>query len=290
MTSAPPRILCVGTHHKTGTVWMRRVWREIGEALSIPFVPVHNPQNWTRIPAKGRVIVANWGARFAPALFDTPEARFLHVIRDPRDVLISGARYHEDAPGRSERFLHKARADLGGLTYQQHLRSLPSRDDKLRFEMGEMHQRTLTEMLDWPYGHPRAFDVTFETLMADTGCETFAAALEFFGFDAPEVEVAQKIFFKHALFGGFSDKNSDGTTDRRLNAHVAPGAKRGWRQVFSLEIAEEYSAGFGAALVRLGYESDARAWCDAIAPKTAIPEPAHMVQPPPLGLAMGGMA
>ena len=286
MTSAPPRILCVGTHHKTGTVWMRRVWRQIGEALSIPFHPVHKPQNWATIPATGRVIVVNWGARFAPELFDNPEARFLHVIRDPRDVLASGVRYHEEAPGRAERFLHVERADLEGRTYQQHLRSLDDRNAKLRFEMGEMHQRTLEEMLDWPYGHPRVCDLSYETLISDTECTAFVAALRFFGFSEAEVEVARGIYYDNSIFGGFSRLNAEGEIDRRLDAHVSTGAKLDWRHKLPREIAEEYSQRFGAALVRLGYETDEVSWLDRLIPEA--PEmPEDVV---PLAQAAGGMA
>ncbi|MFC3118153.1 hypothetical protein ACFOHS_07595 [Jhaorihella thermophila] len=102
--SAAPRILCVGTHHKTGTVWMRRVWREIAQALDIPFQPVHRPEKWAeKLPAQGRVIVPNWGGRFAPDLWEREDARFLHVIRDPRDVLLSGARYHDSTSAPTEK-------------------------------------------------------------------------------------------------------------------------------------------------------------------------------------------
>ncbi|MFP3383469.1 hypothetical protein [Tritonibacter sp. SIMBA_163] len=252
MSSAPPRILCVGTHHKTGTVWMRRVWRLIGEALDIPFVPVHNPAKWDKIPATGRVIVVNWASAFAPDLFEQPDARFLHIIRDPRDVLLSGARYHENSPGRQERFLHGPRDDLGGKSYQQHLQALPSQEAKLDFEMQNMHLQVVKEMLAWPYGHPRAMDVRYEDLIEDHDCALFIGVLRFFGFDQAEIEVARQIYYDNSLFGGLSP---DGGTGRTAT-HVSSGKAEQWPAKLPRHTAERYLERHGDDLIALGYERD----------------------------------
>ncbi|KUP94377.1 sulfotransferase [Tritonibacter horizontis] len=272
MSSAPPRILCIGTHHKTGTVWMRRVWRLIGAALDIPFVPVHNPAKWTKIPPTGRVIVVNWAAAFAPELFDQPDARFVHIIRDPRDVLLSGARYHETSPGRQERFLHGARDDLAGKSYQEHLQALDSAEAKLAFEMQNMHQKTLTEMLAWPYGHPRALDLRYEDLIADTDCNQFVAALQFFGFDQAEIATARQIYHDNSLFGGLRTDSGTG----RTATHVNSGAARQWPEALPAATAALYLERHGADLITLGYETDKK-WLSRVAPV-------------PLALAAGGMA
>ena len=252
MSVVPPRILCVGTHHKTGTVWMRRVWRLIGEALDIPFVPVHNPARWKKIPQSERAIVVNWAGAFAPELFDNPEARFLHIIRDPRDVLLSGARYHENSPGRQERFLHGPREDLGGKSYQEHLQALPDPAAKLDFEMQNMHLKTLNEMLAWPYGHDRAMDLRYEDLIADQDCAIFMGVLRFFGFSEAEIETARQIYYDNSLFGGLSSESGVG----RTATHVSSGKARQWPSKLPRAAAERYLECHGDDLITLGYESD----------------------------------
>lgn len=269
MTSAPPRILCVGTHHKTGTVWMRRVWRQIGEALSIPFLPLHNPAKWQKVPEAGRVIVANWAGAFAQELFDREDARFVHVIRDPRDVLLSGAHYHETNPGRQERFLHEAKAELAGRSYQQHLQALETVEEKLDFEMQNMHLKTLTEMLRWPYGHPRALELRYEDLIADEDCARFSEVLAFFGFTGDEAEVARRVYFDNSLFGGLKAEVAAGDAVGRTRTHVASGEARQWPAKLPKATAELYRARHGAALVTLGYERDAEDWLDQLAPPGA---------------------
>lgn len=250
--SLPPRILCIGTHHKTGTVWMRRVWTQIAEALDIPFLPLHNASKWDKIPDEGRVIVVNWSATFAPEVFAMPDARFLHVIRDPRDVLLSGASYHETSPGRQERFLHGPRDDLNGHSYQEHLQGLETQEEKLEFEMENQHQRVLDEMLSWPYGHPCCFDLRYEDLIEDRDCTLFVEVLRSFGFDRAEVETARKIYFDNSLFGGLKDESDLG----RLPTHVNSGKARQWPDKLPPQLAKVYADKHGADLIKLGYEDD----------------------------------
>lgn len=57
--------------------------------------------------------------------------RGLHLIRDPRDVILSGMHYHLRAP---EKWLHDPEPDYGGLSYQEKLNSLDG-DGRLFLEM-----------------------------------------------------------------------------------------------------------------------------------------------------------
>ncbi|GGH38739.1 hypothetical protein SAMN05444007_11135 [Cribrihabitans marinus] len=256
-----PRILCIGTHHKCGTVWMRRVWRLIGQALDIPMRPLHRPRKWTDLPEEGRVICVNWSSRFAPGLMEREDARFLHIIRDPRDVLLSGARYHETAPGRQENFLHVPNPDWNGRTYQQQIRHLPTREEKLAFEMAQHHASVLAEMTAWPYGHPRAIDLRYEDLIEDTDCAIFGRVLDHFGFQGAEHDTALEIYHQNSLFGGLKDRSDVG----RLKTHVSSGKTRRWLTELPPRTAALYLERHGDDLIKLGYESD-RTWLDKLRP------------------------
>lgn len=253
---APPRILCVCAHHKTGTTWMKGVFFPLAEALGIVRRRVPNPRVRPEFPATGRVLVTQWRSRFHPELLANGEARFLHVIRDPRDVLISGMHYHETTAGVNEKFLYRPRDELDGKTYQQYLRSLPSIEEKLAFEMGGKHLDTVEQMRDWDYANPRSFEVKYEDLMQDTDCALFSRAMAFFGLSGPEIEIAARIFHDNSLFGRGGDA-------LRKSEHVRSGRTAQWMTKMPLSIAELYLERHGDDLIALGYETD-RSWVDRL--------------------------
>ncbi len=244
---------------------MRTVFKEISEKLEIPLVAIHRPRKYTRIPTEGRVIVVNWGGRFAPELWETKDARFFHLIRDPRDVLLSGARYHESTSMNTETFLYEARAELGGKSYQEHLQSLASAEEKLEYEMGERHLKTLKEMLKWPYGHRSAHDVRYEDLIVDTNAKRFAGVLEFFGFSEAEIKEGCRIFVKNSLFGGLAIARDSG----RSAHHIKSGKPAQWVTKLPYETAVLYHKEHAADLITLGYEKD-ESWLDQMANRPTL--------------------
>ncbi|EAR52756.1 hypothetical protein OG2516_00979 [Oceanicola granulosus HTCC2516] len=248
-----PRFLCIATHHKTGTVWMRRTFLKFAEAEGIPFLRMSRPATIAELPEEGPALVTNWSARFPFEMFLHPEARFVHMIRDPRDVLISGARYHVAAPLGNERWLAAPRAALGGKSYQEHIAALPDFAAQLRFEMAGKHAETLTEMLAWPYGHPHVADLRYEDMIEDVDCARFRAALEKLGVAGFDIDRLVESYWTHSLFGGIRD---EGARKANVRAHVRSGRKAQWRELLPRAVAEEYAMLYGDALIRLGYARD----------------------------------
>jgi len=120
-----PRFICIGTHHKTGTIWMRKVFKLIAKTQDIPFMQLYRAKRLVDAAPTGPQIMVNWSSNFPNELLAMPHARFLHVIRDPRDVLLSGMRYHRIAPLTNEKFLAIERPEWDGKTYKQYLNDLP---------------------------------------------------------------------------------------------------------------------------------------------------------------------
>ncbi|WP_371156352.1 sulfotransferase domain-containing protein [Jannaschia sp. 2305UL9-9] len=262
MTSlVAPRVFCIGTHHKTGTLWMRAVFRKLAAWMQVPERVVYPSVTGKVIPDDDRIFLFSWSSTFRPAILDLPEVRILHVIRDPRDVLLSGYRYHQHAPRKGEDFLHEPREDLDGLTYQQHLNALPTEAEKMLFEMREKHAQTLGEMLGWNYDRPNGIEVRYEDLIADTSCVAFREHLRNLGLTEAEVGKGVEIFWGNALFGGLARPE-----DRveRVARHVASGAARQWRDRMPRAIAEAYAEAHGADLVRLGYETHPTNWVEEV--------------------------
>ncbi|WP_171210595.1 sulfotransferase domain-containing protein [Ruegeria sp. HKCCA5426] len=261
-----PRFLCVGTHHKTGTIWMRKVFREIHQDQSIPFMQCYRAKRLADAAETGPQIIVNWSSKFPRELLELGHARFLHVIRDPRDVLLSGTRYHQIAPTGNEKFLREARAEWDGKTYKEYISSLPNELDKLMFEMENKHHQTLTEMMAWPYGHENAIDVKYEDLIEDSTCDLFRKILRNFDIEGLDIDKAVRSYWKHSLFGGLKKK-----TDRaeRISLHIGSGAKAQWQSKLPREVAEVYEARYGGALRKLGYESNSD-WVKTCPPSSQI--------------------
>ncbi len=259
------RLICIGTHHKTGTVWMRKVWQHIAAEQNIPFMPIYRPRKMAAIPEKGPCILVNWNSAFPQQLMDHPEARFLHVIRDPRDVLLSGMRYHRIAGLRNEKALREPREDLGGLNYQEHLNALPNDSERLRFEMHNRHHETLTQMLAWNYRHPHSVELNYEDMMEDEDCQVFRKALTKMDIAGLDIEAAVKTYWDLALFGGLTDPKTVAVP----SAHIGSGKPTQWVTNLPAEIAEEYAAEYGNALKQLKYETSLK-WVSACKPAAEI--------------------
>jgi hypothetical protein len=262
MMATPARFLCIGTHHKTGTIWMRKVFRQIKDDQGVPFMQCYRAKKLAEAATTGPQIIVNWSSSFPAELMALPHARFLHIIRDPRDVLLSGMRYHLIAPLGNEKFLREKRDDWGGKNYQDHLNTIQGDVARLMFEMENKHAVTLGEMLGWPYGHPNAIDLKYENLIGDTDCALFRSVLTRFAIQGLDIDKAVQAYWDNSLFGGL--KKEDNRAER-VAAHVTSGAKRQWASQLPREVAEVYADRYGAALVKLGYETD-QSWVNDCKP------------------------
>jgi hypothetical protein len=240
------RCAVIATHHKTGTVWMRDVFRDIAKELKIGFVYLTRKSVPKETNLAPPVVLLNDHADFSamPWLLSGPDQRILHVVRDPRDVLISSMHYHRVA---QESWLHVPRKAFEGLSYQQKLNSL--RDDRSRyaFELKHSAGRTIDKMCRWNYGTANCFECRYEDLATDFEMKLFSEIVLHLGFAAGELEICRAHFWKNSLFGerGIGD-----------SPHVRQGATKQWLDVFDRELAMRFLHQFGNALTRLGYEAD----------------------------------
>lgn len=247
------RFLGIGTHHKTGTIWMRKVFRQVASDLNIPTMQVYRAKRLADLPATGPAVILNWHTSFPPELVARRDTRFIHIIRDPRDVLLSGMRYHRTAGLGNEKFLREKRDEWGGLNYQDYLNALPDDLARLEFEMRHKHHDTVQEMLGWSYDNPHSAELKYEDLIADTDCALFRKTLTDLGVQGLDVDDVVDIYWKNSLFGGLADESNRADI---VAKHIKSGAAAQWVSKFPRELAETYAAEYGAALKTLGYAKD----------------------------------
>ncbi|HEX3943272.1 MAG TPA: hypothetical protein VHW69_04220 [Rhizomicrobium sp.] len=247
----------VMTHHKTGTKWMELTFGGIASELGL---------RCHRMPGKGQHTLdvsapcilmdrqSRWFRRPPEWLASTPDDRFLHLIRDPRDVVISGMYFHCRA---SEGWLHVPRDEFGGMTYQEKINSFSDDRSRLLFEMDNRAAGTIQRMVAWDYGRPECFECRYEDLVEDTSTSQFTKILLHLGFANEELETCRQQFWKLALFSRSSD------TENGL--HVRSGRKQQWQEIFDQSLGLEFLQRFPDALTRLGYEQDTT-WVNATRP------------------------
>ena len=239
-------LIVVCTHHKTGTVWMADVFRAIkrqfkrklysGKQADLPpdadiFLQDHSKVDLQSLRDRGRPV------------------RCVHMIRDPRDVVISGCFYHVKT---TEKWANTPRAEFGGKNYRESIAALETDHDKLVFEMEHTGMKSITDMVNWNYKDPDVFEVRYEDLIDDSDFKIFRPMMHFLGFEGDDLEAALKIVHDHSLFG-----NAKPQSEGKDPAHVRSGEKRQWPKTFTPELKAVFKKIHPDVLQKLGYEKNA---------------------------------
>lgn len=229
----------VGTYHKTGTVWMQRVFVDVAEKLGLRFTENHPARDEDDVIAG---IYLDGHSRFSGGLLGSDHTGF-RMIRDPRDVAISGAHYHMKS---DEAWLHEPLPALGGQTYQQALLAEPDAAARYIFEARQVANATTLDMVRDCERLSGFITVRYEDWIADETMANFAATMAQMGLTTSECALAKQAFYDWSLFGG-GDK---------ADAHARSGKVAQWQTVFTRSIAEAFLEMHGDALITLGYEEN----------------------------------
>jgi hypothetical protein len=227
----------VGTHHKTGTVWMKSIFRRICQEFGLKYYSGQQE----KMPKDFDVFFQDH-SRFDLGKLQI-EYRGLHMIRDPRDRIISGCFYHKES---REPQLHIKRDEFGGLTYQEKINSYESLDDQIMFEMENSAPYGIRDILNWDYKNPAFFEVKYEDLILDENLILFHKIFVFLGFPGKAIPQILRISYDNSLFSG----------TLRKSIHIRSGETKQWEKYFKPSHKARFLELFGDALIRLGYESN----------------------------------
>lgn len=245
--------IVVGTQHKTGTVWMSSVFSAFADSVGAKYVDF-----WTSIDdlpttLSSPYILFNYHSAFRQHtnILSRDDVRILHLIRDPRDVLISAMHFHKKS---EEGWLHEASPHFDGMTYQQKLNSLPSSLHQFVFEMENSTKATIAHMDNWRYDRPNSLEIRYEDLIVDHDLKLWTQIMDFLGLDYSEQKICRDHFWNYSLFGGLAGAS---------HSHVRSGGIAQWKKDFTLELAHEFIARFPNILQKLGYEKD-NTWVETL--------------------------
>lgn len=225
------RLIVHCCHHKVGTVWFQRVLLNVSRAYGLSFCGGRKGSVFPRAD-----VIVDGGSRLNLATL--PSFRGSHMVRDPRDVIVSGYFYHLRT---NERFVNTPRAGLGGKTYRETLEGL-DREAGLCLELNRSRW-SLSTMDHWDYTNPSFLELRYEDFVADeTG--SFARLFRHYGFREEAIARAQRIaarFSRSRMRGG---------------AHIRSGEPGEWLEHFTPALRSAFKEQYGDLLIRLGYERD----------------------------------
>ena len=262
--SKPAEPVFVLTYHKVATVLCRKVLMASTEKIGWRYNSEEGIA--TDIAMKTDLLHVIHGT--ATNEFLDSGKRGIRIIRDPRDVIVSGFLYHQRC---SEKWcinsdfsdpgyphpqvpLPLAHSDLqtrenfvsrlGGVSYQEKILGL-EQDEGLIFEMDGFASITIDEMVNWKETD-NVMTIKMEELVLDFD-KSFEKLFRWLGMPEDSIPMCMEIARSH-------DMNRMREDQIASNPHISTGKLRKWKDYFSSQVTEAYEERFGDAHLSLGYE------------------------------------
>jgi sulfotransferase family protein len=221
-------------------VWFQRVLTDVARTFGLSFGIAKGAD-----PPSAEIQLYQHSAQFARERLAS--FRGSHMVRDPRDIVVSAYFYHLWS---SEEWLHIPRSDFAGKTYQEYLRSL-DRDEGLAAEIRRAARGVIADMARWDYAQPEFIEVRYEDLMADEP-RVFARVFQHYGFSDDAIERSVRIASRYS----FTNVAGRRVGDVREGMHLRSGEPGQWRKFLTAAHRRLFVEETGDALDRLGYASD----------------------------------
>ncbi|MGZ4189262.1 MAG: sulfotransferase domain-containing protein [Actinomycetota bacterium] len=143
-----------------------------------------------------------------------------------------------------------AREDLNGMTYKEHLNSLPEAEGLL-VEIERTCNDVVTNMRGWDFDRPDFLELGYEDLIEDEdGC--FQRVFAHYGLSEAAIASSLQIARRHS----FATKAGRAIGDVAGGSHLRSGKAGQWRSEFGPEHVALMKGLGNDVLIRLGYESD----------------------------------
>lgn len=226
--------MLVATHHKVLTVFLSRVFRVFAGVTARSY----DLNSGKRLDYSSDVQIDH---KSTPQWKRMPADLYgLHVIRDPRDIVVSSAFYHTKS---AERWLHRPNEKYDGLTYQQKINSLKTVEERLVFEIEESSGVIIRDMLAWDYQRQGIVELRYDELVGEGAAQRFEEAITGWPITSSEKALLVSLFRYFSLGGPGTKKSS----------HIRNPKSGQWQQHFTPRVQAAFDAAFPDAVERLGY-------------------------------------
>ena len=241
--SALPSPVYLTCFHKTGTNLLGKILRDLSKKLEIQYWYYNTttkrhglpePEEWDIFFDHHSLYLDDDYSRINDSITIT-------VVRDPRDVIISGAHYHKKS---DEIWLHHARTEFDGLTYQEKICSLENDEERFIFEMDHAASVTIKRMKNILNTDNINLIVKFEDLVSDYDMVHFENMFNQMGIEESIIGRCKEIALSHSLFN----------IEAKDDPHIRSGKPKEWESVYNDRLKLEYTKRFGNLHELLGYQ------------------------------------
>jgi len=241
--SAPSCVLVHCAHHKIGTVWWGNILGAVASRCGVSYGEVSE----TEFPESADVYLFRHSRDFDRSCLAGRPFRGTHMIRDPRDVIVSGYFYHLWT---TEPWANRPNARYGGRSYREELNRLDQHDGLL-LEIERIWRDQLRDMLAWDYSQPEFLELRYENVIVDD-VGSFEQVFRHFGFADHEVSEGLRIVEQ------MSFRRVAGRKVGQVGAasHLRSGRPGEWREHFTADHLDRWQElGGDAAVAKLGYDA-----------------------------------
>ncbi len=279
-------LLCYFGHHKCASTWIHSILDTVCADAGLKIAYLYAPRNFGGDLAKHirdeQIDLVSYVNADANYLNGLPPFRGFHVVRDPRDILVSGYFSHKNSHPTD---------DFPELPAHREALKNASKDEGLHLEMEFVFtKQVFAEMFNWDYNREHVLEVKQEELTPDP----YRAFLKIFAHldMLDESHIGKKRYVpyfvravtnilhrRHPLavpfhspirpfpaerllgivhdhrFANFAGGRKAGETDEK--SHYRKGQAGDWLNHFKPEHVEHFKQSYNELLLRLGYEQSA---------------------------------
>jgi len=245
MNNTNPLFLYFG-RHKCATRYITTVLVNYAKYTGLNFYDASLPEprslDWYFKNYKGDVDIMR-AAPYTNTIRETLEKysvkyRGFHVVRDPRDMIISA--YFSHCHSHPTRYLFQQE-------YFERVRSIPQEDGiSEEIELSGWHE--LNDMMTWDTDAENILELKFEDIVTEP-LKIYTKVLEFGGFVVKEeilTEILNQLTFK-SLSGGRSPGEED------AGHHFRKGISGDWKNYFSENHVRQFNEKYSRLLEKYGY-------------------------------------
>lgn len=235
----PSKLIIHCGYHKVATTTFRKILKKIAQQFNWEFQSCKQDE----LKMGTDVFIQNHSQIDLSRL---PPHVGSHIIRDPRDLVISGYFYHQWC---TEKWCNQKRKIYEGRSYQEVLNSL-SKEEGIVFEM-ERSRSAIENMANWNYSNPNFIEIRLEELSANQ-IEVFTRI--FHKFELNEVQMEQALSVVEKLTFEKLSGRKPGEENRK--SHFRKGVPGDWKNHFTEEHKKTFKQMYPSVLVKLGYEQN----------------------------------